>query len=208
MAHELAFFPLKLVAFPGEDLNLHIFEPRYKQLVLDCSESNSCFGICTFLDTLMDYGTEVELIEIYKTYEDGSMDIKTKGKRLFKIVDFCNPVSDKLYAGGKVEFLPLDRSATSSKINQFKKRLEEIFKLLHRPVDLSNETIDSFTYAHQVGLKPDQEYELMVLGTEEERLDYLIDHFDKIIPLIKEIESAKNKIKMNGHFKHLDPLNF
>jgi hypothetical protein len=136
------------------------------------------------------------------------MDIKTKGKRPFKILDFHNPLADKLYAGGKVEFLPLDMTSDRDKDMEFKQRLKEVFQLLQYPVDLSRETINSFTYAHKVGLKPEQEYELLILETENKRLEYLIKHFDKIIPLIKEIESAKNKIKMNGHFKYFDPLNF
>jgi ATP-dependent Lon protease len=50
MPRLLPLFPLNLVVFPHEKLNLHIFEPRYRQLVRDCLEQNLTFGIPPFLD--------------------------------------------------------------------------------------------------------------------------------------------------------------
>lgn len=208
MTQELAFFPLKLVAFPQEDLNLHIFEPRYKQLIQDCLQSGQSFGICTYLDKLMPLGTEVSLVEISNNYEDGRMDIKTKGVRTFKIHDFQNPLKDKLYAGGKVAFLPMEWEAPAKKKVAFEAMLETLFEWMQLTVDLKSAAINSFTFAHKIGLKANQEYQLLELSTEEERLDFLLDHLQKIIPVLKEIEASKHKIKMNGHFKYLDPLNF
>ncbi|WP_162342482.1 LON peptidase substrate-binding domain-containing protein [Cyclobacterium salsum] len=208
MTQELAFFPLKLVAFPQEDLHLHIFEPRYKQLIHDCLQSGQAFGICTYLDKLMPVGTEVSLVEISNEYDDGRMDIKTKGVQAFKILDFQNPLNDKLYAGGKVAYLPLLWEAPVEKQAVFEKLLEKLFEWMDQAVDLKRVPINSFTYAHKIGLKANQEYQLLELGTEEERLDFLTDHLQKVIPVLKEIEASKHKIKMNGHFKYLDPLNF
>ncbi|WP_332914209.1 hypothetical protein [Algoriphagus boritolerans] len=63
----IPFFPLKLVAFPGEELNLHVFEPRYKELLEDVENHGTTFGICVFTDKLSGYGTEVALERIKKT---------------------------------------------------------------------------------------------------------------------------------------------
>lgn len=208
MAQELALFPLKLVAFPQEDLNLHIFEPRYKDLIQDCVNTGQSFGICTYLDKLMPVGTEVSLVEISNTYEDGRMDIKTKGERTFQILDFQNPFKNKLYAGGKVSFLPLDWEAPFEKRAAFKGLLETLFEWMNLGVDLERVPLNSFTYAHKIGLKPKQKYRLLKLRTEGERLDFLLDHLRKVIPVLKEMEASKHKIKMNGHFKYLDPLDF
>jgi hypothetical protein len=208
MTQELPLFPLKLIAFPQEDLNLHIFEPRYKELINDCIEHGETFGICTFLDKLMPVGTEVALVEITNTYEDGRMDIKTKGLRTFKILEFENPMKGKLYAGGKVAFLPLHLQAPQEKKAAFRKSLEELFKWMQFSGDLKTTPLTSFTYAHKMGLSPKQEYQLLELETEEERIDFLSAHLGKAIPILKEIEASKHRIKMNGHFKYLDPLNF
>ncbi len=208
MNNELPFFPLKLVAFPGEDLNLHIFEPRYKQLVNDVRDGENKFGICTFLDKLMAIGTEVELVEVTNTYEDGRMDIKTKGMRSFRVLNFSNPMKEKLYAGGQVDFLPVSFESTPERHHLFKELLQELFRLMNHHLEIKNRALNAFTFAHKIGLKTKQEYELLEMHTENQRLDYLIGHFNTIIPLIKELESSKHKIKMNGHFKYLDPLNF
>ena len=58
----LPLFPLNLIVFPHEDLNLHIFEPRYRQLINECLDEKKTFGIPAFVNNkLLGYGTEVEV---------------------------------------------------------------------------------------------------------------------------------------------------
>jgi uncharacterized protein len=208
MTEYIPLFPLKLVPFPGEDLNLHIFEPRYKQLITDCMEKKTSFGVAVYLDELTQYGTEVELVEVFKTYEDGKLDIRTKAVRPFEILTFDNPIMGKLYAGGEVKYLENDPKVSEVIYNEFMFYLKEMMRLLNYDVDLSTFTISSFTFAHVLGLKIEEEFELLLITKEEERQIYLINHFKKMIPIMKDVEHAKEKIKMNGHFKNLDPLNF
>ncbi|HET9823746.1 MAG TPA: LON peptidase substrate-binding domain-containing protein, partial [Chitinophagaceae bacterium] len=67
MTNFIPIFPLSIVVYPGEDLNLHVFEPRYKQLINECNAQKKQFGIPTVLDKrLQDYGSLVELVEISK----------------------------------------------------------------------------------------------------------------------------------------------
>lgn len=208
MINNLPLFPLKLVVFPDENLNLHIFEPRYKQLINDCLLSGDSFGICTFLDKLMPIGTEINILEITKKYEDGRMDIKTQGIRPFKVLSFFNPWQAKQYAGGQVDFLTFSYDCDPEKKLVFETLLKEMLDLFHQDLDPVEKNLNTYTFAHKIGLKNEQEYHLLSLPTEDQRMDFLISHFRLIIPLIKEIESTKNKIKLNGHFKYLDPLNF
>ena len=80
MINFIPIFPLGIVVFPEEVLNLHIFEPRYKQLVNDCYAEAKSFGIPTVLENgVNELGTLVEIVEIVEVYEDGKMDIRTKG---------------------------------------------------------------------------------------------------------------------------------
>ena len=77
MTNFIPIFPLALVVYPGEKLNLHIFEPRYRQLISDCVENKKPFGIPAVLkNNLAEMGTLVQVTEISKMYEDGKMDIK------------------------------------------------------------------------------------------------------------------------------------
>ncbi len=88
MTDFLPLFPLQLVVFPGEKLNLHIFEPRYKQLIREVEQNGTTFGIPSYIDgKVMDVGTEIRLISVEKRYEDGQMDIRTEGMGLFRIIE-------------------------------------------------------------------------------------------------------------------------
>jgi Lon protease-like protein len=208
MSDYLPLFPLKLVAFPGEQLNLHIFEPRYRQLIHDLNNGNRLMGICVYLDKLMPIGTEVELQEITKIYEDGRMDVKTLGTRVFEIISFDNPMIGKLYAAGNVVYKDNDLKVNKSIYEQFLFFLREFFRLMEYEVELKPLKINSFTFSHKIGLSIEEEYELVQLEKESERLVFLIHHFQRVLPIMRDLESAKEKIRMNGHFKNLDPLDF
>lgn len=204
----LPFFPLKLVAFPGEELNLHIFEPRYRELIADVEQSGVGFGICAYLNKLTGFGTEVKLEKVIKRYDDGRLDIQTRGIRAFKILSFDNPMPGKLYAGGSVEFLQDNPTVTTVQRYEFNFYLKEMLFLLHFDAEYNPETVNSYTFTHKLGLKLEEELELLQMESEGERIDFLISHFKRMIPVMKAIDQAKEKIKQNGHFKHLDPLNF
>lgn len=204
----LPFFPLKLVAFPGEELNLHIFEPRYRELIQDVEDMGSSFGVCVYLDNLTGFGTEVLLEQVSNRYEDGRLDIKTIGGRVFEIKSFDNPAPGKLYAAGEVVFKDLDYKSSPKTHLEYVFYLKEMLFLLNHRVNFDPQEINSYSFSHKVGLSLDEGLELLKMPKEEDRLNFLIHHFKRMIPAIKAAESAKEKIKLNGHFKHLDPLDF
>jgi Lon protease-like protein len=209
MEKTLALFPLNLVVYPGEDLNLHIFEPRYQQLVNECIDEERTFGIPAFINNkLPGYGTEMHVTTLHKRYPDGRMDIKSKGVGVFKLVNFENPVAGKLYAGGEVELVtPGDGYSAHTKA--LTERLDHLYDLLQIEVDY-NSSDENFSYkvAHKVGLSIDQEYDVLQLDSEAERQLFLIQHLNKVLPVVSDMERTKQRIRMNGHFKNLDPLNF
>lgn len=206
----LPLFPLNLIAFPMEDLNLHIFEPRYRQLINECLDDGSTFGIPTFLDGRMPgFGTEVKILSLSKRYEDGRMDIHTQGIRVFRILDFQNPVPMKLYAGGVVELLPEPPVSPSVMIG-LTERVKNLYNLLGETntFDINKPQPYSFQIAHKIGLSLEEEYNLLKMPTEAERQGFLIQHLERLIPILQEVERTKERIKLNGHFKNLDPLKF
>lgn len=210
MEKTMPLFPLNLVVFPGEDLNLHIFEPRYRQLVNECFAREITFGIPVFVnDKLPGYGTEVHITTLHKRYDDGRMDIKTKGLGVFQLINFENPVPGKLYAGGDVQLLDSD-DTFSPHLDALLTLLERLYSLLQIDTDdiRPGEPNLSYRIGHKVGLSVDQEYELLTLESESERQQYLIYHLDKVIPVVSEMERTKQRIRMNGHFKNLDALDF
>lgn len=209
MKEELGLFPLNLIVFPGEHLNLHVFEPRYKQLVTDCLESGGTFGIPAFVEKEVRYGTEVKILEVTKEYEDGKMDIKTLGIRSFEILDFQNPWADRLYAGGLVSFLEYDDHEDA----ELKLRLIDLVSELFRNLQVADKLkvtkqTGLLDIVHKIGLDITEEYELLKMNSEKERLHFTIQHLKRMMPALERAEQAKEKINQNGHFKHMDPLKF
>jgi len=206
---QLPFFPLKLVAFPGEQVNLHIFEPRYKQLINDCLINGTTFGIPVFHQTILDYGAEMEVEEVVKTYAGGEMDIITRCIGAFKLESFQEKMDGKLYAGGDITRIQDTQNAEPHQWQLLKELAEELIDILNMKDQLDvNQVTDSFQLAHKLGLSLEQEYDMLQMSAEADRQDYMINHLTRALPFIKEMENAKERIKMNGHFQHHDPLNF
>lgn len=212
MINFIPIFPLSTVVFPGEELNLHIFEPRYKQLIEDCHSTGKPFGIPIVIKNhLNDLGTLVDITEISTRYENGEMDIKTRGGKVFRILEVIKEVPDKLYSGAIVNYPPNREDAGKKQImirviNAVRElhRLLNVSKDFHKP----DEQLTSYDIAHHAGLSLDQEYELLGLFQEAQRQEFLKRHLAKVLPLLAEMETLKEKVKLNGHFKNLSSSGF
>ena len=205
----LPLFPLNLVAYPTENLNLHIFEPRYRQLINECLEEQKTFGIPAFINNkLPGYGTEMKILSLSKSYEDGRMDIKTKGLKVFRMLNFQNPVPNKLYAGGRIAYVE-DTDTPDGVISELLLQLDRLHHILQTKVDFDTQ-LKPFSYqvGHKVGFSQEEEYHLLTIDSETERQRYILRHLNKVVPVMSEMERTKARIKLNGHFKNLDPLNF
>ena len=205
----IPMFPLKVVVFPGEKLNLHIFEPRYKQLVIECDAERKIFGIAAFIDgKLMEIGTEIRILSIEKRYEDGKMDICTEGVGLFKVVDFYTQAIGKMYGAADVETLKMPISEGDFLRNEaILIKVAELFDLMKIKKEAPANTLDfkTFDIAHYVGFTIEQEYAFLCIKTERERQDFMDDHLSRILPVVREIEFLRQRALLNGHFKNIIP---
>jgi len=209
MAKIIPMFPLKMVAFPGEKVNLHIFEPRYLQLISDVLEDEHIFGIPVFIDRMGDYGTMVQLSEIIKRYDDGRMDISAVGQSVFKIKKFINPLAGKLYAGAQIEFITNIQDGESGLNEKMKYELEYLLSNASLSGEVTiGENISTFQIAHIIGLTIEQAYHLLKLNHERDRQKYVLHHIEKIMPEVDRIKEIKRRISGNGHFKKSDPLEY
>ena len=208
MADILPTFPLSLIAFPGEDLNLHIFEPRYKQLIHECDKTGKTFTILPFYDgKKVKYATEMKLLEIAHTYDDGKMDIRTKGIGLVKVVDFFDRHPNKLYPG--IEFVKLEWDDSSDLLLNTK--LLQQISVLYDTMNISNvkilppEKFRTYQIAHKVGFSVDQELHFLSLTKDLDRKVYMYDHLKNLLPVVEEMETLRKRAQMNGHFKNVIP---
>jgi Lon protease-like protein len=208
MQEFLPLFPLNLVAFPGEPLNLHIFEPRYRQLIDDCMKTDGRFGIPAYVNEQLDWGTEMRVIEISKEYEDGRKDIKTIAQRVFRVQTFENPWADKLYSGGIVAYESYVDDADPILQTEIIELLKELYKLVNIEGQVIEIGTKMYELSHKIGLSKEQEYDFLKLNTELQRQQFVFEHVKALIPTLINIQIAKERIKLNGHFKTLDPLDF
>ena len=87
-------------------------------------------------------------------------------------------------------------------------KVRELFSWLQLDEDLNVLDKSIYEFIHKIGLKPDEEYRLLQLTSQKKRQQFILKHLNKIIPMLERAEKAREIIKMNGHFKHLDPLKF
>jgi len=202
---QLPLFPLNLVTFPYQNLNLHVFEPRYKELVSDCIEQNSSFAIPSYVKNKVEYGTEMEIREVTKKYDDGRYDIKTRGTQIVRVLDMENPYQGKKYAVGKVEVMPNTLNADIILKEEIYEAVQEMYDLVE--VDNRQLSMDFqvFDIAHQIGLSIASEYELLQLTEERQRQRFVLDHLKVLLPKLRDIQRSKELIQMNGHFRKYNP---
>ena len=206
MTNFIPIFPLGIVVYPGEALNLHIFEPRYRQLIQDCDKSKKPFGIPSVInDKICEMGTLVEIVEITQVYDDGKMDIKTKGLEAFRMLEIIKELPDKLYSGAIVNYLEHDNKGNKLLMLRLIEKIREMHKLLKIEKEFKKQDNELCTYdvAHHAGLSLTEEYELLELPKELQRQEYLKRHLKKVVPMLNEMEHLKERLKLNGHFRDL-----
>ena len=158
-----------------------------------------------------EFGTLVSISEIVMEYDNGEMDIITKGTTVFRILEIIKKIPDKLYSGAivnypeNVEIYPRkDLMQVVIKAIRELHRILNIAKDFHKP----DEELTAYDLAHHAGLSLEEEYELLGLFREEQRQEYLKRHLGKVLPVVVEMEVLKERIMLNGHFKNLSSFRF
>jgi len=211
MTNFIPIFPLGIAVFPYEKLNLHIFEPRYKQLINDTIQSKKPFGIPVVLNgKISEIGTLVEVVEISKTYENGEMDIKTRGISIFNILEIIREIPEKLYSGAIVSYPTNNTNAMPSLIEKIKDEITLLHNILtvNKTIQAENRELLSYDFAHHIGMTIEDEYNFMQLMREDQRLEWIRRHLKKVIPILTQMEELKSKIRLNGHFRNLEGFEF
>lgn len=206
MTNFIPIFPLGIVVYPGEQLNLHIFEPRYRQLVQECFQQQKPFGIPTVIENqVQEFGSTVRIEEMVKTYDTGEMDIITRGTAVFRVLEVIKLVPDKLYGGAIVNYPDNRESGNSEKMKAVIAGIRELHRVLNLNKDFKkpDHELNSYDVAHHMGLSLDEEYELLGLFDERQRQEYLKRHLAKVLPLVGGLEQMKERIQLNGHFRDL-----
>jgi Lon protease-like protein len=179
-------------------------------MINECFAQKKSFGIPAVIeDRMQDYGTLVKVTEITTVHENGELDIKTVGDKVFRILEVIKEIPDKLYSGAIVNYPQNNDRGNPEVMRRVINSIRELHRLLNvnKDFEKSETQIKSYDVAHHVGMSLQEEYELLNLMHERQRQEYLKRHLTKVIPMVAEMEQLKEKIKLNGHFKNLSGFN-
>jgi Lon protease-like protein len=206
MTNFIPLFPLGIVVYPGEILNLHIFETRYRELIRECMEENKAFGIPAVINNLVqETGTLVLLKELVNEYEDGRMDIRVQGDRIFRMLEVVKNIPEKLYSGAIVHYPENRMKSNQVLLTNVLAGIRELHRRLNvtKKFRLPDDQLCSYDIAHHAGLSLEQEYELLELLDEWQRLEYLRRHLQSALPMMTQMDNLRERINLNGHFREL-----
>jgi ATP-dependent Lon protease len=198
----IALFPLNVVLFPGAELPLHIFEPRYREMAKTCVEEKSEFGMLLSLPKgVARVGCTAEILDVVKRYGDGRMDIRTVGRAPFRVVELFqqNPLLE-----GQVDYLEDRETAANPRIQR---QLIELFEACHTlifddyPKNLQGSPPEELSYlvAGTLPMELLWKQQILELRSEADRQERLVAYLREWAPHLQKQEAMRQRAGGNGH---------
>jgi Lon protease-like protein len=197
---ELGLFPLGIVLLPGELTPLHIFEPRYKELIGECLDDDREFGL-VFSDDRGDRttGTRARIVDVLERFEDGRLNIVVRGGERFRIVE---RTTGRSFQTGEVERLADEQPEAGreeiDEARQLYKRVAEIAG--SEPEELDDDEL-SFAIASRVDFGTEMKQRLLELTSESERLRLLGRLLETAAEALIRVEERRKLAQGNGSLR-------
>jgi len=188
----LPLFPLDLVLLPGVPLPLHVFESRYKEMIAECLDEKKPFGVVrASSEGVADIGCTAEIVEVTKRYDDGRMDILTRGVERFEVLHVHE---DRPFL--QAEFTVIDDEpghAPSEMVREAVRLHTEIVRLAGADADGPDEGADqlSFLLAGSLPLDLDFKQKLLATLSEPKRLQAVISYLEAVLPGLRRAAKAR-----------------
>ncbi|MBM3431579.1 MAG: peptidase S16 [Bacteroidetes bacterium] len=212
MTQFLPIFPLGIVVFPNEGLNLHIFEPRYIQLINDCVRMQKPFGIPTVMNgKVQERGALMQITDLSQGFDadrqmgENGGDIRTESLGTFRVLEVVKSVPDKLYQGAIVHIDPRESTDLPSLPPLLLTAIRQLHGLLNieKKFPFPDSELRSFDVAHHLGFSLEEEYQLRELMEERQRQEFIRRHLGRVVPTLQAMEQLKERARLNGHFRPL-----
>ena len=200
---EIGLFPLGLVLLPTEQVPLHIFEPRYRELITECLDEGEPFGL-VFADDdgLRRVGTLASVVEVTDRFDDGRLNVVVEGGDRFRLVELTEGRS---FHTGTIE--PLGDLENDPPSAEEVERATAVFSRLVQltgaevePPDVESEQ-PSFSIAARFELAPDLKLELLEETSERQRLVRLCEILESAAASVERQREIGELAQTNGHAK-------
>ena len=198
----IPLFPLNVVLLPGADLPLHIFEPRYLEMVGRCLKEKSEFGVLLALPKgIVRVGCTAEIIEVVKRDDDETLDILTIGRAPFRVIEFFdeNPLAE-----GYVDYLedreaPANPSVRLELVGLYETCYTLIFEDYPKNTDGEQSSQFSFLVADTLPMDLMWKQQILELRTEADRQERLVGYLRAWAPHLQKTGVMRQRAGGNGH---------
>ena len=201
----LPLFPLDLVLLPGAPLPLHIFEPRYKEMISECLEQKKPFGIVRASnDGVAGIGCTAEILSVTKKYDDGRMDILTRGGDRFEVLEVNE---ERAFLRAEISFVQDEEEDEDDNEDEYHQasrpeqplveqavRLHaEIVKLAGAELSEPDETATNLSFLLAGSLPLDLDFKQNLLSTlsETKRLQAVVGYLEAVLPGLRRAAKAR-----------------
>ncbi len=188
----LPIFPLELVLLPGVPLPLHIFEPRYKEMIAECLEQKKPFGVVrASSDGVADIGCTAEIMSVTKKYDDGRMDILTRGVERFEVIQVNE---DRPFLQAEISVVEDEPGKPAAQMVTQAVRLHaEIAKLAGAEPSGPDDHAGNLSFLLAGSLPLDLDFKQNLLSTlsEAKRLEAVVGYLEAILPGLRRAAKAR-----------------
>ena len=192
----MPIFPLELVLLPGVPLPLHIFEPRHKEMIAECLEQKKPFGVVrASSDGVADIGCTAEIMSVTKKYDDGRMDILTRGVERFEVIQVNEERSSLQAEISLVQDEDEDEPGkpATEMVTQAVRLHAEIAKLAGAEPSGPDEQAGNLSFLLAGSLPLDLDFKQSLLSTlsEAKRLEAVVGYLEAILPGLRRAAKAR-----------------
>jgi len=200
MSALLPLFPLEVVLLPGTAIPLHVFEPRYKEMVGECLVQKTSFGIVRAKeDGIADVGCTAEIMEVSKRYDDGRMDIVCEGRRRFEVMGLNE---ERSFLQAEVSYFDDEPGgAPAGSVEEALRLYGDLLELAEAEAEPPEAGIPQLSFQLAAPMPLDLDFKQTLLGmrSERERIAAIVAYFRALLPRMRLAMKARRKAGGNGH---------
>ena len=197
---EIGLFPLGLVLLPTEQVPLHIFEPRYRELITECVDEERPFGLVYADDDgIRQVGTLATVVEVTDRFEDGRLNIVVEGGDRFKLLELTQGRS---FQTGTVEpFVDRDDPPSPDDVQQALALFGRLVELTGADVEPPAADVEPPSYAigSRFELAAELKLELLAETSERLRLQRLSEILSTVAAAVERQREIAERAATNGH---------
>jgi Lon protease-like protein len=204
---ELGLFPLPIVLAPTERIPLHIFEPRYRELIDECVATDTEFGLAlsTGDGAVHEVGTRTRVADVLDVLEDGRMNIIVEGGDRFRLLELT---SGRAFTTGIVEpIVDEDDPADDVNVERALGLFRELAALAESDVDVPDPSSPTFDWeiSARVDFGVDPKQELLAMTSPRRRMVRLVEVLETSLEALRAEQALRERAGRNGKVSPVDP---